>query len=211
MPKHIIWFISLSLFSANSHAESSTFKEFYSSLIGELVSKISSYMPSSEGYFNWKSDMNQIRLMPTGNQIQLTLTEVDPQYKIFVITDWAKLRASHRPMPLNPGVYGLAFYKEGELISGRYVNVPEGAKTIVEKGTPHSYGNGRVQIEVFAQPKDATIRVMNIKEKYSPLMALPYGTYDIHVSRSGYKTYRKQVKFDALHPNLHVSLIPDKS
>lgn len=58
------------------------------------------------------------------------------------------------------------------------------------KGSEQSSGVGRLTIKV--EPEDAKIRIMNIGPKYRTGMALAMGkSYDIYITREGYKAYRE--------------------
>ncbi len=63
----------------------------------------------------------------------------------------------------------------------------------------------RVRVLVIATPKDAKIRIMNIKPKYRDNILLKKGKYLIEVSKDGYETYKKWInlqKYKILHVNL---------
>ncbi|MCG9638478.1 hypothetical protein L1D22_00735 [Vibrio sp. Isolate34] len=209
MTKHITILILISSFSSASHAKSSTLRDTVSDYVSEVVSKVSSYIPAPTGYFERTQKANTIRFLPNEKTTNLVLTDIDKQYETYIILNYVKLPASHKPMPLTPGKYGLAFYKDGKAVSVRYVNVPGGVESIHEKAVPHIFDANRVQIEILAQPHSATIEIMNIKDKYAPLITLEHGVYDIRVSQKGYQTYRSKTTFDNLNPNLHVILKPN--
>lgn len=53
------------------------------------------------------------------------------------------------------------------------------------------------RLMVVTEPQDATVRVMTVKQSYSPGMELPVGTHVIHVSKQGYATANHQVQVKA--------------
>ncbi|MCF7456269.1 MULTISPECIES: PEGA domain-containing protein [Vibrio] len=196
----------LCLFSSHSYAESSILNEIRSSVIGEMVSKVVNYDIPFLKDFSYIPEMNQMRFMPTGGETILTLTDIDPEYDIYLFKKSTLLRAPYKPTPLSSGDYYLAFIKEGEIKSVRYLPVPQGMKSIYEIGTPHKTYNNQIPITIKTEPEDARIRIINIKERYSPQMLLTYGTYDLEVSKSGYHTYRRKIQINKNTPNWYISL-----
>jgi hypothetical protein len=63
----------------------------------------------------------------------------------------------------------------------------------------------RVGLSILATPKDAKIRILNIKPKYRDNIFLKRGKYLIEVSKKGYKTYKKWINLQS-NKNLHVNL-----
>ncbi|MBQ4800065.1 PEGA domain-containing protein [Pseudoalteromonas sp. MMG006] len=53
-----------------------------------------------------------------------------------------------------------------------------------------------VSLTVITNPRDARVRIMNIKPVYEDAIVLDEGKYDVEVSKSGYLTYRKWVVVD---------------
>jgi len=54
-----------------------------------------------------------------------------------------------------------------------------------------------IAFTVNTTPKDATVRIMNIKDRYEPGMSLAAGQYDLMVSADGYADYRQWVSLYA--------------
>ena len=63
-------------------------------------------------------------------------------------------------------------------------------------------------LTVFAEPRNARIRVMNIAEVYRPGMLLPAGTYRIEVSRPGYQTVSAVISHRNSESMRNISLTP---
>ncbi|MCP4699075.1 MAG: CHAT domain-containing protein [Gammaproteobacteria bacterium] len=69
---------------------------------------------------------------------------------------------------------------------------------------------GKFTLAVHASPTDSKIRIMNIRPKYTPGIALAPGNYDILVTRPGYKEHRKWVKVTDADVSLEVVLVEQK-
>ena len=71
---------------------------------------------------------------------------------------------------------------------------------------PPSDTHSTVRLTIHVTPADSIIRIMNIKPRYRPGMALPEGAYDILVQRSGYRTHRQWFTVDQETPNIDITL-----
>lgn len=74
------------------------------------------------------------------------------------------------------------------------------------KGSEQSSGVGRLTIKV--EPEDAKIRIMNIVPRYRAGIELAMGSYDVYVTREGYKAYRRAVSLSV--ENQVVGIVMDK-
>lgn len=63
-------------------------------------------------------------------------------------------------------------------------------------------------LTVRPQPKDARVRILNIRERYRPGISLDDGRYHIEVSRPGYVTVREWVELKGENLSLNYSLRP---
>ena len=60
--------------------------------------------------------------------------------------------------------------------------------------------------KVITEPDFAKVRILNIKEKYQPDMALPQGNYQLEISAPGYDTKIEWVHFSNIRTPLHYEL-----
>ncbi|WP_162046055.1 hypothetical protein [Vibrio taketomensis] len=125
----------MSTVSFNSYADSSTLKDIYSTLIGEVVPWAADYLPSPYDLFEKRERINTVRIMPYDNQTQLQLTHIDEKLDIFLFHNGAKIKFSNKPMYVSQGQYQLIFYREGKLVGSRYIDVPEGIALFKERGS----------------------------------------------------------------------------
>ena len=63
-------------------------------------------------------------------------------------------------------------------------------------------------LTIQAAPLSARIRILNIKEKYSPAILLTPGNYQVEVSAPGYSTYNDWVTLNADRQDIHIKLQP---
>ena len=61
---------------------------------------------------------------------------------------------------------------------------------------------------VIADPEDARVRILNIRERYQDQIALEPGRYHIEVSRNGYQSYDNWVRIEDQNLQLKVKLNP---
>ncbi|RZA05939.1 MAG: serine/threonine protein kinase, partial [Moraxellaceae bacterium] len=61
-------------------------------------------------------------------------------------------------------------------------------------------------LNVNTQPENSLVRVLNIKERYSPGITLTPGTYEIEVSAPGYQTKTEWIKFNKSNQSFNVVL-----
>ncbi|RYY74018.1 MAG: hypothetical protein EOO52_14170 [Gammaproteobacteria bacterium] len=62
--------------------------------------------------------------------------------------------------------------------------------------------------KVITEPEFAKVRILNIKEKYQPDMALPQGNYQLEISAPGYDTKTEWVHFSKSQTPLKYELYP---
>ncbi len=60
--------------------------------------------------------------------------------------------------------------------------------------TPNEKNSALSRLTVATRPRDAIVKIMNIKPKYHERMNLQPGAYDIQVHRKGYQTYRRWIR-----------------
>jgi len=60
--------------------------------------------------------------------------------------------------------------------------------------------------KVSTEPNFAKVRILNIKEKYQPDMALPQGNYQLEISAPGYDTKIEWIHFSSVHTPLQYEL-----
>ena len=88
-------------------------------------------------------------------------------------------------------------------------------KVVIKEGhseeltVPKFYARNMLfEFNITTTPKNATIRVMNIKPKYRYGMTLPFKEegYDIEISKRGYKTIRDMVNLNSEGQHFHYAL-----
>ncbi len=67
--------------------------------------------------------------------------------------------------------------------------------------------SGLPKLTVLTEPREASVKVLNIVPKYRDDMALPPGAYDILVKHAGYQPYRRWIRLGGRDRVLHVALV----
>ncbi len=73
-----------------------------------------------------------------------------------------------------------------------------------------SYAAPTYKLYITTAPKDAEIRIMNIKPKYHQGIELETGSYDLMISKEGYQPLRKWIGIRNKHRRLHFELEPEE-
>ncbi len=63
-----------------------------------------------------------------------------------------------------------------------------------------------IPLTVNPIPKDARVRILNIRDKYTPGLELPSGTYQLEISYPGYATKKKWIRLDANNAVVDIAL-----
>jgi hypothetical protein len=84
---------------------------------------------------------------------------------------------------------------------------PTAKRLSAKKPSPPSY-DGKYRLTVNAIPAESRIRIMNIKPKYRPGIALKPGKYDIYVTRPGHISKRMWVELK--NADLSIDIVLEK-
>jgi formylglycine-generating enzyme required for sulfatase activity len=97
---------------------------------------------------------------------------------------------------LDPGKYHLQVSSEGYEPQERWIELGPGETSriiLTLKKIPSKVG----RLFVKTVPKDATVKILNIRPKFSQGMKLEPGYYHVEVSAQGYKTERRYIDLEA--------------
>jgi len=93
-----------------------------------------------------------------------------------------------------------------ELPESNKVAITEVKQDISENITKTLPPVTKYKLKVSSEPEDAVVRILNIKPKYKPDMALLPGDYEIEVSKAGYQTQTKWLKISDKNIDLSINL-----
>jgi CHAT domain-containing protein/tetratricopeptide (TPR) repeat protein len=120
------------------------------------------------------------------------------------------IRPKYRPgIALKPGKYDIEVTRSGYESKRWWVEIKDTDLTvdvILNKTSAFVADNLNYQLTINATPSDSRIRIMNIRPKYRPGIALKPGKYDIKVTRSGYESKRWWVEIKEADLTLDVTL-----
>ncbi len=146
----------------------------------------------------YKSTEKTVRLSP-GKNYEVTLTLVSELFRFSVKTQPPDARVEFvgldkkyaAGMELEPGKYRIAVSKPGYKPFEQWVELGLEDLTV-----PVELEKLLGKLTVGIKPKDARIRILNIKAKFEQGMELEPGRYRIEVAKQGYMTHEEWVALD---------------
>ena len=132
-----------------------------------------------------KENTEDIALEPLPGRIRIS---TEPEGAIITMNGEEKGPAPLSLVDLQPGQYQFRIEMAGYKTLEREIAVsPNQTEEVTFQLVPMS------QLRILPDPKDATIRFLNLEKEYKPGMALPPGRYHIEVSKKDYETVNQWI------------------
>lgn len=106
------------------------------------------------------------------------------------------------------GFYALLIF--GLILIGKFIfpgtNKPSAREQWASISGKHNSNATDISFTVNPIPSEARVRILNIREKYTPGLLLPEGNYHLEISQPGYTTKKKWIRLTAQNAVIDVAL-----